>query len=125
MGISRGSWHKRLKTGGRQPKPHVKRKFELGRPAAMTRIGATRVHRVRTRGGNLKMRALRLETGNFSWPTLGEFFFCLFFFFSASYIRFVDQKKKSHKKSSFFLRIRSSSIFLKNNNNKSKNQIFS
>ena len=70
MGISRGSWHKRLKTGGRQPKPHVKRKFELGRPAAMTRIGATRVHRVRTRGGNLKMRALRLETGNFSWPTL-------------------------------------------------------
>jgi ribosomal protein eS8 len=73
MGISRGSWHKRLKTGGRQPKPHVKRKFELGRPAAMTRIGATRVHQVRTRGGNVKMRALRLETGNFSWPTLGAY----------------------------------------------------
>ena len=71
MGISRDSWHKRLKTGGRQPKPHVKRKFELGRPAAMTRIGATRVRPVRTRGGNLKQRALRLETGNFSWSTHG------------------------------------------------------
>ena len=43
MGISRGSWHKRLKTGGRQPKPHVKRKFELGRPAANTRIGVPSV----------------------------------------------------------------------------------
>ena len=28
-----------------------------------------RVTRIRTRGGNMKQRALRLDTGNFSWPT--------------------------------------------------------
>ena len=67
MGISLDSWHKRRKTGGRRPQPHKKRKFELGRPAAMTKIGKRRVHLVRTRGGNTKYRGLRLETGNFSW----------------------------------------------------------
>lgn len=30
-------------------------------------LGARRVHLVRTRGGNSKFRALRLDTGNFSW----------------------------------------------------------
>ena len=53
MGISQDSWHKRRKTGGRRPQPHKKRKFELGRPAAGTKIGALRVHHVRTRGGKL------------------------------------------------------------------------
>ena len=33
----------------------------------MTKIGPTRIHSVRVRGGNTKFRALRLETGNFSW----------------------------------------------------------
>merc|ERR1712231_11542 len=40
-----------------------------GRPAAMTRIGEKRVSEVRTRGGNKKFRALRLDSGNFSWGT--------------------------------------------------------
>ncbi|KAJ2916812.1 hypothetical protein MD484_g3624, partial [Candolleomyces efflorescens] len=44
-----------------------KRKFELGRQAAATKIGAKRVHTVRARGGNLKYRALRLDTGNYAW----------------------------------------------------------
>merc|ERR1712083_165992 len=44
-----------------------KRKFELGRPAANTKIGPKRVRTIRTRGGNKKFRALRLDTGNFSW----------------------------------------------------------
>lgn len=35
----------------------------------MTKIGAKRIHVVRVRGGNTKFRALRLETGNFSWGT--------------------------------------------------------
>lgn len=35
--------------------------------AAMTKLGARRVHTVRTRGGNQKFRALRLDTGNFAW----------------------------------------------------------
>lgn len=44
-----------------------KRKYDLGRPSAMTKLGAKRIHLVRTMGGNQKHRALRLETGNFSW----------------------------------------------------------
>merc|ERR1712168_231597 len=30
-------------------------------------MGAKRIHTVRTRGGNLKYRALRLDSGNYSW----------------------------------------------------------
>ena len=67
MGISRDSQHKRRLTGGKKPKHHMKRKFEMGRQMAMTKIGAKRIHTVRCRGGNLKHRALRLDTGNFSW----------------------------------------------------------
>lgn len=33
----------------------------------MTKMGPKRIHLVRTRGGSLKHRAIRLETGNFSW----------------------------------------------------------
>jgi len=46
-----------------------KRKFEMGRPPAMTKLGPKRIRIVRGRGGNLKRRALRLESGNFSWGT--------------------------------------------------------
>merc|ERR1712196_736318 len=69
MGISRDSFHKRRKTGGKLTKWRKKRKFELGRPPSMTKIGETRIHSVRTRGGNKKYRALRLNYGNFSWPS--------------------------------------------------------
>merc|ERR1711966_278475 len=69
MGITREGKHKRRETGGRRAKFRKKRKFEMGRPAAMTRIGEKRVHEVRTRGGNKKFRALRLDSGNFSWGT--------------------------------------------------------
>jgi small subunit ribosomal protein S8e len=37
----------------------------------MTKLGAKRIHLVRGRGGNTKYRALRLETGNFSWGSEG------------------------------------------------------
>merc|ERR1712215_477057 len=67
MGISRDKWHKRRATGGRQNPIRKKRKYELGRPAAQTKIGPKRVRTIRTRGGNKKFRALRLDTGNFSW----------------------------------------------------------
>ena len=69
MGISRDSKHKRRETGGRRAKFRKKRKFEMGRPAAMTKIGEKRIHPVRCRGGNMKWRALRLDSGNFSWGT--------------------------------------------------------
>ena len=102
MGISRDHWHKRRKTGGKRPQPHKKRKFELGRPAALTKLGAKRIHTVRTRGGNKKYRALRLDIGNFAWGSEGiakktriidvmyhpsnNVYDCIFLFFS---IRFV------------------------------------
>lgn len=47
------------------------RAFEKGRQPANTRIGAKRIHLVRTRGGNRKFRALRIESGNFSWGSEG------------------------------------------------------
>jgi len=67
MGISRDSRHKRRATGGRRNVHQKKRKFEIGRPAAATKMGAKAVHVVRARGGNLKFRAMRLDTGNFAW----------------------------------------------------------
>jgi len=71
MGISRDHWHKRRATGGKRKPIHKKRKYELGRPAANTKIGTKRVHLVRCRGGRIKHRALRLDTGNFSWGSEG------------------------------------------------------
>lgn len=41
----------------------------MGRPGAMTKIGEARIHQVRCRGGNIKHRALRLDSGNFAWGT--------------------------------------------------------
>nr|CDS34707.1 40S ribosomal protein S8 [Hymenolepis microstoma]CDS34714.1 40S ribosomal protein S8 [Hymenolepis microstoma] len=69
MGIARDRIHKRSKTGGRRERNRKKRKFELGRPAAMTKLGPKRIHSVRVRGGNIKLRAMRLDQGNFSWPS--------------------------------------------------------
>lgn len=37
----------------------------------MTKLGTKLVRPVRVRGGNLKMRGLRLETGNFAWGSEG------------------------------------------------------
>merc|ERR1712166_38080 len=72
MGISRDSFHKRRKTGGKLTPWRKKRKFELGRPPSMTKIGGTRIHTVRVRGGSMKYRALRLDSGNFAWPDLSK-----------------------------------------------------
>ena len=67
-GISRDSLHKRRATGGKQNKWRKKRKYELGRVAANTKLSPNVcVRTVRVRGGNSKFRALRLDTGNFSW----------------------------------------------------------
>ncbi|KAI6119840.1 ribosomal protein S8e/ribosomal biogenesis NSA2 [Pisolithus croceorrhizus] len=69
MGISRSSRHKRSATGAQRAHYRKKRKFELGRQPANTRLGPKRIHSVRVRGGNLKFRALRLDTGNFAWAS--------------------------------------------------------
>jgi len=71
MGISRsGNW-KRSASGAKRIPANKKRAFEKGRQAANTRIGTKRIHLVRTRGGNRKFRALRLDSGNFSWGSEG------------------------------------------------------
>ena len=69
MGISRDSRHKRRATGGRMPVHQKKRKFEMARQPAMTKLGAKQVRVVRGRGGNFKHRALRLDQGNFTWSS--------------------------------------------------------
>ncbi|CAN6487267.1 unnamed protein product [Victoria cruziana] len=68
MGISRDSMHKRRATGGKKKAWRKKRKYELGRQPAMTKLSSNKtVRRVRVRGGNVKWRALRLDSGNYSW----------------------------------------------------------
>ena len=65
MGISRDSRHKRRSTGGRKANIKKKRQYESGRPAAMTKLGQTKIHEVRVRGGNKKFRAMKLDHGSF------------------------------------------------------------
>ena len=48
--------------------PFHGKRYELGRQPAMTKLSSNKtVRRVRVRGGNVKWRALRLDTGNYSW----------------------------------------------------------
>ncbi|KAH8915550.1 ribosomal protein S8e [Atractiella rhizophila] len=65
--VSLGTLDKRSASGAKRPQYRKKRKFELGRQPAMTKLGAKRIRTVRTRGGNTKYRALRLESGNYAW----------------------------------------------------------
>jgi len=68
MGIARDSLHKRSATGAKRAQFRKKRKSELGRQPANTKLAPTkRIHLVRVRGGNVKHRALRLDFGNFAW----------------------------------------------------------
>lgn len=67
MGISRDSRHKRRATGGRMPVHQKKRKFEMARTPANTKLGPKQVRSVRGRGANYKYRALKLDNGNFTW----------------------------------------------------------
>lgn len=71
MGITRDSRHKHRLTGGRVNVHKKKRKYEMGRPAAMTKLGHKRVRVVKCRGKNTKYRALRLDNGNFCWGSEG------------------------------------------------------
>ncbi|MBZ3880555.1 40S ribosomal protein S8 [Sciurus carolinensis] len=66
MGISWDNRHNSSKTWDKRKPYHKKQKYELGRPAANTKIGP-RIHTVGVRGGNKKYQALRLDVGNFSW----------------------------------------------------------
>ena len=72
IGICRDSRHKRRLTGGKVVINIKKRKFEMGRQPAMTKLGAKRIYLVRCRGGNIKHRAIRLDQGTFSWAGEGK-----------------------------------------------------
>ncbi|KAJ8558279.1 hypothetical protein K7X08_005045 [Anisodus acutangulus] len=49
-------------------KERANRLYELGRQPANTKLSSNKtVRRIRVRGGNVKWRALRLDTGNYSW----------------------------------------------------------
>jgi len=67
MGISRDKWHKRRQTGGKRHPIRSRRRFELGRQPASTKLGERRVHQIRCHGGFIKFRALRLDHGNYAW----------------------------------------------------------
>jgi small subunit ribosomal protein S8e len=69
MGIVRSRLHKRKVSGGKHKIHRKRRVSELGRLPGNTKLGARRVTSVRARGGNFKVRALRLDTGNFAWGT--------------------------------------------------------
>jgi len=69
MGIVRSRLHRRKVTGGKRAIARKRRKHELGRLPSNTRLGAKRVGKVRVRGGSHKVRALRLDSGNFAWTT--------------------------------------------------------
>lgn len=67
-GITRSGLHKRRATGGRRPHWRKAKKYELGRQPANTKLSSNvSVRPLRVRGGNRKFRALRLDSGNFSW----------------------------------------------------------
>ena len=71
MGLVRSRLHK-LKVSGGKTKIHRKRRaHELGRLPGNARMGPRRVTSVRVRSGVHKVRALRLDTGNFAWASEG------------------------------------------------------
>jgi small subunit ribosomal protein S8e len=67
MGITRSNLHKRRVTGAKRNIYRKKRKFELGRVPANTKLGKPKLRQIRVRGGNYKVRAIRLNIGNFAW----------------------------------------------------------
>ena len=55
---------KRKPSGGRYKKARDKRKYELGRFPALTKLGEKKVKVQRVRGGNIKLKALALDEIN-------------------------------------------------------------
>jgi len=71
MGITKDGLLKRRKTGGKPAKYMKKRKHAMGRPPANTKLAESRIHLIRCRGGYIKHRALRLDSGNYAWGSEG------------------------------------------------------
>jgi small subunit ribosomal protein S8e len=71
MGITRNNLHKRRPSGAKRKIHRKKRKHELGRPPSNTKLAPQRIRLVRVRGGNYKVRGLRLNQGNYAWGSEG------------------------------------------------------
>jgi len=67
-----GDLHKRKKTGGKKHILRGKRAFEMGSDAAETILADTRISKTRARGGNVKLRALAVNSVNVTDPTTGK-----------------------------------------------------
>ncbi|WNY23448.1 hypothetical protein MmiHf6_07550 [Methanimicrococcus hongohii] len=63
---------KRTYTGGKRIASRSKRKFEIGREFAETRIGPTKNKNIATRGGNRKVRLLSDNFINVTDPKTGK-----------------------------------------------------
>jgi small subunit ribosomal protein S8e len=59
-------------TGGRYKRFRKKRKYELGREQAETRIGKVRAKVIRVRGGNVKVRLFETQYANVVDPKTGK-----------------------------------------------------
>ncbi len=59
-------------TGGRYRRFRKKRKFELGREPAETKVGETRLKVIRARGGNIKLRLYGAKFACVVDPKTGE-----------------------------------------------------
>ena len=59
-------------TGGRYRRFRKKRKYELGREQADTRIGEVRARVIRVRGGNVKVRLFETKYANVVDPSTGR-----------------------------------------------------
>ncbi len=55
---------RRKSTGGRLKPHHKKRKFEMGRVPAETRVGKIRLRKIETKGGSIKIRLLASDSVN-------------------------------------------------------------
>lgn len=65
MSVYHGDLFKRKKTGGKKTPYRSKRKYELGRAPALTKIGEeNRVEKVKTKGGGLKIRVIQASHAN-------------------------------------------------------------
>merc|ERR1712166_1226675 len=69
MGISRDSFHKRRKTGGKLTPLAQEEEVRTRTPSKYDQDRRNPIHTVRVRGGSMKYRALRLDSGNLAWPT--------------------------------------------------------
>ncbi|MBO3798144.1 MAG: 30S ribosomal protein S8e [Thermoproteota archaeon] len=65
MSVYHGDIFKRKKTGGKSHPSRGKRKYEMGRPPTLTRLGENNiVEKVRVRGGGLKLRVIQAAYAN-------------------------------------------------------------